>query len=319
MADFGETLNMGNSGSNFVPKIWSDYILYQNPPAFIYDQLAAKAVNANGYAVQFEVVGTLATPGTNVGDGTITGTSALTVTTLTLTPQTYGNAITWSDTVQDWSVVDLESNVMMRALKEDYQRVMDLEAQAVLAASTDAYCLVGGTWNGLGGLGTVQLGSVGTFDANGALIAKNIAKGVSYLNGFNAKPFADGNYVCVVHPNQAYTLKQDAAWTAIKQYADPAKLLNGEVGAILGARVIETTQVTKSQRKTAAGTGTSYSALLISSEALGKGFDKPLWMSFYADDKNDGGRFKKLQWNARGRYVKLKPDSVIRIETTSEI
>jgi N4-gp56 family major capsid protein len=319
MADYGETLNVYNSGSNFIPKLWSDYILYTNPPKFIYDQLSVKAVEANAYAVQFEVVGTLATAGTNVGDGTITGTSALTVTTLTLSPQTYGNAITWSDTVQDWSVVDLESNVMMNALRTDYQRVMDLEAQAVLAASTDAYTLVGGTWNGLGGLGTLQLGSVGTFDANGALIPKNIAKAVSYLNGFNAKPFADGYYVCAVHPNQAYTLKQDSAWVSTKQYADPAKLLNGEVGEILGARVIETTQITKTQRKTAAGTGTSYAALLISGEALGKGFDKPLWMSFYNDDKNDGGRFKKLQWNSRGRYIKLKADSVIRIETTSEI
>jgi N4-gp56 family major capsid protein len=313
MADYGETLNMGNSGSNFVPKIWSDYILYANQPKMIFDQLAVPASQANGYAVQFEVLADLTTAGTNVGDGTITGTSALTVTTVTLTPQTYGNAVTWSDTVQDWSVVNLESNVMMRALRDDYAKVMDLEAYTTLLGETDAYTLVCGTWDSVG---TLQLGSVGTFNANGAITAANISHAVTLLRTSNAQTFEDGNYICVLHPKQAYSISADSTWLAVKEYADPSKLLNGEIGQILGARVLQTTNIKTTQRKAATGTGTSYAGVLVAKEVLGKGFDKPLWFSYYADDKNDGGRFKKLQWNARGRYVKLRADGVIRLEST---
>jgi N4-gp56 family major capsid protein len=149
----------------------------------------------------------------------------------------------------------------------------------------------------------------------------NVIQARTMLRKNRAAKFPDQSFICFATPEQIYSLQTGTGWTSAVSYADSTKLISGEVGRYMGVRFVESDILadnTRTQRKTAAGTGTSYTALMVGAQALGKGFDLPLTLTYYDDDpqRADAGYFKRLQWNARGRYARLKASEVIPIITT---
>lgn len=68
-----------------------------------------------------------------------------------------------------------------------------------------------------------------------------IAKAVRTLKLAKAIRFADGYWVAVVNPYQAYDLNQNAVLTLAKEYAGSQELYKGEVGKWMGVRFVEAT------------------------------------------------------------------------------
>ena len=75
------------------------------------------------------------------------------------------------------------------------------------------------------------------------LRVKDVFKAAAELKAVNA-PKIDGYYAAVIHPYVAYDLMQDAKeqWIGIQKYADPDKLLKGEIGTLGGVRFVESTE-----------------------------------------------------------------------------
>lgn len=72
---------------------------------------------------------------------------------------------------------------------------------------------------------------------------KDVFKAAAELKAVNA-PKINGSYVAIIHPYVAYDLMQDAAeqWIGIQKYADPDKILRGEIGTLGGVRFVESTE-----------------------------------------------------------------------------
>lgn len=75
------------------------------------------------------------------------------------------------------------------------------------------------------------------------LRVKDVFKAAAELKAVNA-PKIDGSYVAIIHPYVAYDLMQDAKeqWIGIQKYADPEKILKGEIGTLGGVRFVESTE-----------------------------------------------------------------------------
>jgi len=104
-----------------------------------------------------------------------------------------------------------------------------------------------------------------------------IRKGIRNLDRNNTMRFSGmkqnkkvgvGHYILMVHPNQVYDLVNDSEWKNHQQYSSPEKLYNGEIGEILGVRVVQSTLVPK---YTAAGASSAdvYGAIMCGQHFFG--------------------------------------------------
>jgi len=80
--------------------------------------------------------------------------------------------------------------------------------------------------------------------AGTGIVAEDIRRWVAQLKAAEIPTFSDGFYVCMVHPNVIFDVQGDTAiggWIEASKYADPSRLLNGEIGRMYGMRFVETT------------------------------------------------------------------------------
>ncbi len=75
------------------------------------------------------------------------------------------------------------------------------------------------------------------------LRVKDIFRAAAQLKAVNA-PKINGAYVAIIHPYVAYDLMQEAGeqWVSIQKYANPEKILKGEIGTLGGVRFVESTE-----------------------------------------------------------------------------
>jgi hypothetical protein len=68
-----------------------------------------------------------------------------------------------------------------------------------------------------------------------------IKKAVRALKRKNAKPFPDGFYHAIVHPDSVHDLTADSMWTDVTKYQDKAKVEAYELGTIYKVKFFEST------------------------------------------------------------------------------
>lgn len=69
-----------------------------------------------------------------------------------------------------------------------------------------------------------------------------IRKAVKTLKKSKARPFGDGNFVCIVDPDVSYDIQNDQLWKDIAVHADPERAYRGEIGRLFGIVFVETTE-----------------------------------------------------------------------------
>jgi N4-gp56 family major capsid protein len=149
--------------------------------------------------------------------------------------------------------------------------------------------------------------SSGTVSTMGALKAKDIRAIVADLKNANVKPFADGNYICILHPYAKTQLRADsdnASWTESSKYnvlGEQLKL-NGDIGVFEGVRFIENNQV-----KTL--TNTCY-AYIMGDEAVGKAIGKDIRVASksYLDGPHES--ILTIYWDALLGYGMLRREAL---------
>ena len=72
------------------------------------------------------------------------------------------------------------------------------------------------------------------------LTAEEIKKAVRTLRRNNCKPFADGFYHAIVHPDAVYDLTQDEQWIDVAKYQDKDKIEKYELGCMYKVKFFET-------------------------------------------------------------------------------
>jgi len=164
-----------------------------------------------------------------------------TVTTATVVISEYGQAITFSQ-------------LAALTMDEDPFQICASRAQrdAAIALENAVHKAMCGTSHALSGclvkyVGTATAGGVTTVDGS-ATVTNTSALNLYHWNAIRdyligtlyAAPFdAQGHYAAILSVKAARNVKNDASFEAIKMYANPESLLEGEVGMLDGIRAVE--------------------------------------------------------------------------------
>ncbi len=177
------------------------------------------------------VAGTTAT----LNEDTVTGGQvALTANTASLTPAPYG---------QFGKITEFAQMTSRRAVTEDATILL---AEAA-SDTTDLLCRTelntnAGAFGGIGGAKTTA--TITTADVFGPTIVRQV---IAKMGAAKVRPFRDSQkYAGVFHDFQIYDLQSDTSvggFLATAQYAQPNKIWNGEVGTLMGLRIIRSQNI----------------------------------------------------------------------------
>lgn len=82
------------------------------------------------------------------------------------------------------------------------------------------------------------------------LTYEEVKKAVRTLKRNNCKPFSDGFYHAIVHPDTVYDLQSDTMWVDVAKYQDKQKVEKGELGCIHKVKFYESTNAKTFTAKT---------------------------------------------------------------------
>lgn len=184
-------------------------------------------------------------------------------------------------------------------------RFLDRQVADALGAGTNAMFAGAGT----------EAGLVATDVMTPALLNR----AYNALSKSGATKDAQGYFRAILHPDQILDLKNQVgsnSWTDVMKYADPGALLRGEVGAMSGFRIIESTAFAPVD---AAGAGTVdvYQAVFFGADALGQGINVGPELRITSSDKL--ARFVNIGWYYCGVMGIIAQEQVFRIATASSI
>lgn len=213
---------------------WETALIKLAGPKLVHDQFAQKTdiPSGNGKTIEFrkvdnlstDVVDNLLTEG-EAGDG-----QALTITAINATVAQYGNYIKTTDMLE-LTAKDNIMSVATEACSNQAAGVMDKITRNAMHQCPNSFCA-----SGVDSLANVKADTY--FDPD------DLFKAAARLEAENA-PTIDGFYVAIMHPYVAKDLMSklggSTAWTDVMKYADPEKILKGEIGTYGKVRVVTTT------------------------------------------------------------------------------
>ena len=119
------------------------------------------------------------------------------------------------------------------------------------------------------------IGTTSSILADMTMDTNNLRETAFNLRRLNVRPFEDGCYVAVAHPNVIKGVESDSEWKDWNQYQAKETMWKGEVGKAFGIRLIESTNMYSSTSGAGASTTAHYTPV------FGKGC--------YAVTELDGG------------------------------
>lgn len=190
-----------------------------------------------GKTVEFRRFSKLPKALTAITEGVTPAGNKLNVSAVSCTVDQYGDYIEQTDMLELTAV----DNTIVEATRE-------LASQAGLTLDTVVRNeLIGGTnvmyAPSVSGGTETEITLREDITADCRLRVKDVFKAAAELKAVNA-PKIGGSYVAIIHPYVAYDLMQEAGeqWIGIQKYADPDKILKGEIGTLAGVRFVESTE-----------------------------------------------------------------------------
>ena len=193
-----------------------------------YGQKKALPKNS-GNKVNFRKFNSLKPALTPLAEGVTPEGSNLNITKLEATVKQYGDYVVVSD-ILDMLGIDPVITETSEVLGEQGGLTIDTVVGNAIANTTNKFYA-----------GEVSTENAITAKANG----NDVKKIVRNLRKSNVKPFADGYFIGVISPEQAYDLQSDTLWQDVSKYNGGEDIKKGEVGKIHGVKFIESTNLPK--------------------------------------------------------------------------
>lgn len=190
-----------------------------------------------GKTVEFRRMKPLAKNLNTITEGITPAGTKMSVVPLTATLNQYGDYIEQTDVIETTAI----DNTVIEATKllaDQAGRTIDTVVRDVLQTGTNVnYCPT------FDGEKYWSVNSRSRLDETSKLRVVDVFKAAAQLKAVNA-PTIDGKYVAIIHPHVAFDLMQESgdAWIDIKKYAEPDKILNGELGTLGGVRFVESSE-----------------------------------------------------------------------------
>jgi N4-gp56 family major capsid protein len=209
-------------------------------PELIFDQLAdVKSVNQSmpGSSVTFTIQNDLVAAVTPLSEGTDITTQTLSNSQITVALAEYGSAVTTTAVLRGEAYVEIDP-IVANVIGYNAGVSIDSVARNAIGQGTQ--------WKTPSGaaLGTTKAATVANVAAvnGGSTVTasyNDILAAQKALRAQNVAPFGS-YYAAVIHPDVAYDLQLTNNYLAPHQYAQPAEIWAGEIGALNGFRFIET-------------------------------------------------------------------------------
>ncbi len=194
-----------------------------------------------GDTVDFNKVSNIQTAGGTISEASRIPESNILIRRGTLTMEEYGNSIPYTGKLDDLSEFSVD-NMITVALRDDMAKVLDSAVATQFKAADLIYIPTSssaGTWDVDGTPSTTALANLSVFHIKEIVDA--MKTGIFSANTGNPIPPYDGeNYVCIASVKALRGIKDDPDFEEVVKYADPERLLTGEVGRFYGVRFIET-------------------------------------------------------------------------------
>lgn len=194
-----------------------------------------------GDVVDFNKVSNIQTEGGTISEASRIPESNILIRRGTLTMEEYGNSIPYTGKLDDMSEFSVD-NIITKALRNDQAKVMDAAVATVFKTTDVSYSpqtASTGTWNVAGSPASALVG-LNMFHVKEVIDAMKTGLFGSGNQANPVEPYDGDHYVCIASVNALRGLKDDPDFEEVMKYADPARLLTGEVGRIYGCRFIET-------------------------------------------------------------------------------
>ena len=186
-------------------------------------------------------------------DGTTPSDTAFDATLVTVSPTQYGIVVRFADMLLKTAGINFLTGAMTE-VGANMAEIVDKVIQTEVMGGTNVIYT------------SVDHSSRATLDNTDLMAGRYLNKAVTTLETNNA-PKIDGYYVALMHPKAVYDLKSDTAvtgWLEAHKYAQPENIFKGEIGAINGVRVINTSSV-----QTITSTVTVFPTLVMGKGAYG--------------------------------------------------
>ncbi len=148
-------------------------------------------------------------------------------TSLSATVKPYGRHVELTDEM-DFYMLDNMHREVAQLLSDQAALSLDTICRDALCAGLNVQYAGGGT-------------SRAGITQENRLTAEEIKKAVRTLNRNNAKPFPDGFYHAVIHPDAVFDLTDDPLWIDAAKYQDKGKLERYELGCLHKVKFYEST------------------------------------------------------------------------------
>lgn len=213
-------------------------LLDEAGPKLVHEQFGQKRPipKNHGKTIEFRKYAPLAKATQPLTEGVTPDGKKLVVTTITATVNQYGDFVPLTDMLK---LTALDNNVLEATKLLGRQAGLTMDTVVRDAMNTGLNVSYASSWSGT--TETVHANRY-SLTADSKLTVLEVQKAVRKLKRKNAPKFADGNYVCILHPDAAFDLMRDPDWVAPHNYVDTDNMYNGELGKIAGVRFVESTE-----------------------------------------------------------------------------
>ena len=210
-----------------------------------------------GDTVDFNKVSNIQTAGGTISEASRIPESNILIRRGTLVMEEYGNSIPYTGKLDDLSEFSVD-NMITRALRDDMAKVLDSAVATVFKEADIKYVATGAStqnWTVNGTASGTATTNLSAFHVKEIVDAMKVGIFGSGNTGNPIPPYDGENYICIASVQALRGLKDDPDWEEVMKYADPERLLTGEVGRFYGVRFIETNYTTALAHDVGASTG----------------------------------------------------------------
>ncbi len=204
----------------------------------------------NGKIVKFRKFTPFTAITTPLAEGTVPTGQTLTQTEISAVVKPYGAHVELTDEMQ-WYMLDDMHRETAKLLSDQANLSLDTIVRNAMLGGSNVQYITGDYRDDIA--------------ATNILTFAEIKKAVRTLKRENAKPFSDGYFHGIVHPDVVYDLTADSRWTAVDQYQDKSKVEKYELGNIYGVKFFESTNAYKQATDDTYFVGTALASMTIAS------------------------------------------------------
>lgn len=294
----GQVWSVNATGGYLSNTKLSKTMRHATQPMFKFRQFTRleKAIGkGKGDTVDFNKVSNIQTAGGTISEASRIPETNILIRRGTLVLEEYGNSIPYTGKLDDLSEFSVD-NMITRALRDDMAKTLDAAVATVFKSGDIKYSATGAssqTWAVNGTASGTAISNLNLFHVKEIIDAmKTGIFGAG--NEANPVPPYDGeNYICIASVQALRGLKDDPDFEEVVKYADPERLLVGEVGRIYGCRFIETNNTGALSHDVGASSGTG-EAVFFGADPVIEAVAVP--EEIRAKIPEDYGRSKGIAW-----------------------